>query len=382
MAKGKPAADPKAVTSHDPVRGRFLRWVKGRLGDAAAERETVVAVAGRTLLRVFPILGEIPGEGDEITRELVAASWESVRLAAEVSGQVKHGEILMDEAKALYRRFIKLTPFSETNKSCVSRSAWSVGTAAWQVTNCMFARDFCDAAGKTASEALDAAWQSAGDDVDVVLESFRLRAAIDHDIDTLVTAPSGEGLMLAPLWPQALGEWPRWYQRYREWLTTTAVWQTLVAMLDKDSKRRQEDPALQKAFDAFDGAKLPGPPLTKLTGLTPDEGLEVLRCMEEYLDRVAEPVVNVVRLLFSDLRGQSFTTLEQTKEFTGRSQSILDRTEHEVECSTCGEPGRLVSAPRSGTPAGVYRVRHGVANHGGSKSITELEITRKEKEPR
>jgi hypothetical protein len=330
-----------------------------------------VALAGRTLLRVFPILGEIPGEGDATSRELIAASWESVRLAAEVSGRVKPGKILMDEAGALYSRFTRLTRLYQANKTSASRSAWSVGTAAWRVTHSMFGRDFNYAAGQAASEALDAAWQSAGDDVDVVLDSFRLRAAIDHDIDSLVTAPSGEGLILGPLWPQELGKWPRWYRRYREWLTTTAVWQTLIAMLDKDSKRQQEDPALQEAFDAFDGAKLPRPLLTKLTGLTPEEGLDALRIVVKYLDSVADPVAKVVQLILNDLAGQSFESFAGTKEWGTLVQWVLERTGHAVICPKCSEPARIDTAPHRSSPAGSIRYRHPGATHGGSGTLPD-----------
>ncbi len=141
----------------------------------------------------------------------------------------------------------------------------------------------------------------------------------------------------------------------------------------------RNDPALQEAFDAFDGAKLPRPPLTKLTNLTPTEGLEALRFLEEYLDRIGDPVASAVRLVLSDLRGQSFATPEETKEFARRVQSILDRTGYIVVCPKCSETGRLDAVSHPGRPSGVYRVRHGTDTHGGSGAITDFTITRDER---
>jgi hypothetical protein len=155
--------------------------------------------------------------------------------------------------------------------------------------------------------------------------------------------------------------------------------QNPVDMPAKEARPGQNDPALQEAFDAFDGANLPRPPLTKLTDLTPAEGLDVLRSLEEYLDRVGDPVANAVSLVLSDLRGKSFKTLEQTKELASRVQSILDRSGFMVECPNCSEPGRLDAAPRAAVPTGVYRVRHGSVTHGGSSTITDFKFTRCEK---
>jgi hypothetical protein len=139
------------------------------------------------------------------------------------------------------------------------------------------------------------------------------------------------------------------------------------------------DPALKEALDAFDGATLPPPPITKVTNLTPAEGLEALRSLEEYLDRVGDPVVSAVRLILSNLSGQSFATPEETKEFARRVQSILDRTGYTVVCPKCSEPGRLDAVSHPGRATGVYRVRHGTDTHGGSGAITDFTITREER---
>src|SRR6516165_4622365 len=129
MAKGQTAATGKPAAEHDPLRGHFARSFKKRLDLIAPNREAVVAVAGRTLLRVFPILDGDPAGGDAISRELVAASWECLRLAAEASRGVKHDEVLVAEAEALVLRFSKLMGLHVDHKTSASRSAWSVGTA-------------------------------------------------------------------------------------------------------------------------------------------------------------------------------------------------------------------------------------------------------------
>jgi hypothetical protein len=154
--------------------------------------------------------------------------------------------------------------------------------------------------------------------------------------------------------------------------------QNPVEMPTLEAKPGPTDPALQEAFDAFDGAKLPRPPLTKLKGVTPAEGLKALRALVEYLDSVGDPVANVVQVVLSELRGKSFETLEQTREFVATVQLILDRTGYAVVCPSCSEAGRLDTAPRATAPSGVYRVRHGTVTHGGSSMITALEFTRRE----
>jgi hypothetical protein len=94
----------------------------------------------------------------------------------------------------------------------------------------------------------------------------------------------------------------------------------------------RNDPALQEAFDAFDRAKLPRPPLTKLTGLTPAEGLDTLRTLVKYLDATCDPVANVVRLVLSELRGQSFESFAGTKEWGKLVQCLADRMGYVIEC--------------------------------------------------
>jgi hypothetical protein len=382
MAKGKTAATGKAAIDHDPLRGRYARWVKDSLEDVAPSREAVVAVAGRTLLRVFPILADDPAGGDATSRELVAASWESLRLAAEASRGVKPEGVLVGEAKALVARFSELTQLYQGQKTSASWSAWSVGTAASRVKDCLWARDLHYLAGEAASEALDALWQSAGGGGDAAQESSRLRLAIDDDVQSLRAPGAGQGLALRPLWPQAFGAWPRWYRRYREWvghLTSRPDWLTVVAMLDKDAERGRNDPALQQAFDAFDGAKLPRPPLTKLTDLTPAEGMEALRNLARYLERVGEPVAEAVRLLLGDLDGKSFQSFPQTKEFVESLQALLDRIGYAVECPRCEELGRLEAAAPATAAHGSIRVRHpGRTNHGNRTSVSNFNIRKVE----
>ncbi len=202
--------------------------------------------------------------------------------------------------------------------------------------------------------------------------------AVEADVQRLCSSPPpaafdmGELGPLGHLWPRGFGEWPDWYRRlffFSERLTSVGECWTVLDMPSKD-------PALRQTFDAFEGARLPKPPLIKLSGLAPAEGLEVLRILEKYLDGVGDHLINAVRFLLSDLRGKSFTTLDETKEFTARVQSILDRTNYAVECPTCGEPGRLAAAPRRGFPAGVFRVRHGVISHGGAKGISQFTLVR------
>ncbi|MFO0808989.1 MAG: hypothetical protein U0746_10225 [Gemmataceae bacterium] len=115
------------------------------------------------------------------------------------------------------------------------------------------------------------------------------------------------------------------------------------------------DPALKEALDAFDGAKLPRPPITKLSGLTPAKGLEVLRTLESYLDRVGDPVVAVVRIVLADLLKQSFGRIEQTREFIATVQSNLDRTGYAVVCPSCSETGKLDVVMKSYLPTGSIR---------------------------
>jgi hypothetical protein len=385
MAKGKTAATGKAATEHDPLRGHFARSFKNRLDLIAPKREAVVAVAGRTLLRVFPILVGDPAGGDATSRELVAASWECLRLAAEASRSVKPDGALVAEAKALVARFRELTELYQKKKTSASWSAWSVGTVASRVKDCVWARDVHYLAGQAASEALDALWQSAGDNGDAAQESSRLRAALGDDLDSLLARAAGEGPAFGPLWPQAFGVWPPWYRSYREWvghLTSRPDWLTVVAMLDKDAAPGPTDPALQEAFDAFDGAKLPRPPLTNLTGLTPPEGLEVLRTLLKYLDCMGDPAANVVRLVLSELRTRSFQTLEETREFFAAAQSILDRTGFAVLCPSCSEIGKLDVAASKQLPTGAIRVKHGrMSTHGGGSTIIDYDLERVTEHP-
>jgi hypothetical protein len=233
-------------------------------------------------------------------------------------------------------------------------------------------------AGEAASEALDALWQYADDGEDAALESCRLRAAIDHDIHSVLAHTDGKDLDLGPLWPPAFGERPPWYRRYREWvghLTSRPDWLTVVAMLDKDAKRRQIDPALQEAFDAFDDAKLPRPPITNLTGLTPEEGLDALRKVVKYLDSVADPVAKVVQLILSDLSGQSFERFAGTKEWGSLVQWILERTGYAIICPKCSEPARIDTASHRSSDAGSIRFRHARGGtHGGSGTLPDTRI--------
>jgi hypothetical protein len=150
----------------------------------------------------------------------------------------------------------------------------------------------------------------------------------------------------------------------------------------KEAKPGPPDPALQEAFDAFDGAKLPRPPLTKLTGLTPAEGLEAVRALKEYLDGVGDPVATVLRIVLSELRDQSFESLEETRAFIATVQSILDRAGYAVVCPSCSETGKLDVATRQHLPAGAIRVKHGrMSTHGGGSTITAFELERVEKDP-
>jgi hypothetical protein len=378
MAKAKTATTGKAATEHDPLRGHFARSVKNRLDLIGPTREAVVAVAGRTLLRVFPILVGDPAGGDATSCEIVAASWECLRLAAEASRGDKPGEVLVAEAKAQVARFSELTQLYQEKKTSASLSAWSVGTAASRVKDCLWARDLHYSAGEAASEALDALWQSAGDAGDAAQESSRLRAAIGDDLDSLLAPAAGEGPAFGSLWPQAFGARPRWYRRYRDWvghLTSRPDWLTVVAMLDKDAGPGRNDPALQQAFDAFDGAKLPRPELTKLTGMTPEEGLEALREVVKYLDSVADPVAKVVQLILNDLSGQSFESFAGTKEWGSLVQWILERTGYAAICPKCSEPARIDTASHRSSDAGSIRFRHARGGtHGGSGTLPDTRI--------
>jgi hypothetical protein len=142
------------------------------------------------------------------------------------------------------------------------------------------------------------------------------------------------------------------------------------------------DPALQEALDAFDGAKLPRPPLTKLAGLTPAEGLEAVRALKEYLDGVGDPVANVLRIILSELSARSFESLEETREFIATVQSILDRTGYAVVCPSCSETGKLDVAASKLLPTGSIRVKHGPkSTHGGGSTITDYDLERITKHP-
>jgi hypothetical protein len=361
------------------VRESYAHSVEKRLEIIAPAYEAGVAVAGRILLRVFPILDDGTSRGDAIYRELFAASWECLRLAAEASCVVKSKEDLVAEQRTLVARFDVLTQLYQTNKTSASWSAWSVGTAASLVKDCLRLDDLPHLAGEAASEALDALWQYADDGEDAALESCRLRAAIDHDLYSLLAPATKEGLDLGPLWPPALGTCPRWYLRYREWarrLTSRPDWLTVLGMLDKDAKRRLTDPALQEAFDAFDDAKLPRPPITKLTGLTPEEGLEALRIVVKYLDSVGDPVAKVVQLVLKDLAGKSFDSFAGTKEWGTLVQWILDRIGYTELCPKCSRPARLDTAPRPNTAAGSIRHRHTDATHGGAGTLPDSSLQR------
>jgi hypothetical protein len=136
------------------------------------------------------------------------------------------------------------------------------------------------------------------------------------------------------------------------------------------------DPALQEAFDAFDGAKLPRPPLTKLTGLTPEEGLDALREVVKYLDSVADPVAKVVQLILNDLSGQSFESFAGTKEWAKLVQWILERTGHAVICPKCSEPARIDTASHRSSDAGSIRFRHPHGGtHGGSGTLPDTRLS-------
>jgi hypothetical protein len=93
----------------------------------------------------------------------------------------------------------------------------------------------------------------------------------------------------------------------------------------KEAMPGRIDPAPEEAFHAFDGAKLPRPPLTKLTGLTPEEGLDALRKLVTYRDLVASPVAKVVPLILSDLAGQSFNSVAGTKDRANRQPALALR---------------------------------------------------------
>jgi hypothetical protein len=138
----------------------------------------------------------------------------------------------------------------------------------------------------------------------------------------------------------------------------------------------RNDPALQEAFDAFDGAKLPRPPLAKLTGLTPADGLDTLRTLVKYLDATCDPVANVVHLVLSELRGQSFGSLVGTKELAKLVQWLADRTGYVITCPKCDEPARLVTAPHSGSTSSLIRYRHTGATHSGAGSLPDPSLRR------
>jgi hypothetical protein len=158
--------------------------------------------------------------------------------------------------------------------------------------------------------------------------------------------------------------------------------QNAVEMPTKQALPGQDDPALQKAFDAFDDVKLPRPPLTKLTGLTPAEGLEVLRTLLKYLDCMGDPVANVVRVVFSELSTRSFETLDETREFFAAAQSIFDRTGFGVLCPSCSEIGKLDVAASKQLPTGAIRVKHGrMSTHGGGSTIHAFEVERVTEHP-
>lgn len=152
-----------------------------------------------------------------------------------------------------------------------------------------------------------------------------------------------------------------------------------VDMRARDARPGRADPALQEAFDAFDGAKLPRPPLTKLTDLTPAEGVEALRKLTGYLERVGEPVAEAVRLLLRDLDGKSFQSFPQTKEFIDLLQGLLDKIGYLVECPKCKEPGRLEASAPATAVHGTIRVRHpGKTNHGNRTTISSFDLRKVE----
>ncbi len=155
--------------------------------------------------------------------------------------------------------------------------------------------------------------------------------------------------------------------------------QNPVEMPAKEARPGRSDPALQEAFDAFDGAKLPRPPLTKLTDLTPAEGMEALRNLTRYLERVGEPLAEAVRLLLRDLDGKSFQSFPQTKEFVESLQALLDRIGYAVECPRCEELGRLEAAAPGTAAHGSIRVRHpGRTNHGNRTSVSNFNLRKVE----
>jgi hypothetical protein len=147
-------------------------------------------------------------------------------------------------------------------------------------------------------------------------------------------------------------------------------------MTAEQARPGRNDPALQEAFDAFDGANLPRPPLTKLTGLTPAEGLDTLRTLVKHLDATGDPVANVVRLVLSELRGQSFDCLAGTKEWTKLVQWLADRTGYVIECPKCDAPARLDTASHRSTGSGSIRYRHTSATHGGAGSLPSPSLRR------
>ncbi len=153
--------------------------------------------------------------------------------------------------------------------------------------------------------------------------------------------------------------------------------QNPLAMPANEARPGRNDPALQEAFDAFDGAKLPRPPLTKLTGMTPEEGLEALREVVKYLDSVADPVAKVVQLILNDLSGQSFESFAGTKEWGSLVQWILERTGHAVICPKCSEPARIDTASHRSSDAGSIRFRHARGGtHGGAGSLPDASLRR------
>jgi hypothetical protein len=151
--------------------------------------------------------------------------------------------------------------------------------------------------------------------------------------------------------------------------------QNPVEMPAKEAPPGRADPALQEAFDAFDGAKLPRPALTKLTGMTPEEGLDALREVVKYLDSVADPVAKVVQLILSDLSGQSFENFAGTKEWGSLVQWILERTGYAALCPKCSEPARIDTASHRSSDAGSIRFRHARGGtHGGSGTLPDTGI--------
>jgi hypothetical protein len=132
---------------------------------------------------------------------------------------------------------------------------------------------------------------------------------------------------------------------------------------------------LGAALAAFSDLTPPSLPVKKIEQVTPENAAEVLDALSAYLDEAGEAVVAVMRLILHELRGKSFASLAETKEFASKFQRILDRVNQAVECPSCGELGKYEGVSHHTVATGMVRVKHpGRTTHAGTTVVTELPI--------